>query len=195
MILFRRSLLPLLFSVFSLYACGSGQQKKAKTRTPVVCTDSSKHSFTLDTVKGYELKPGKELTLLLNIESFNTKEEFDQYLMRPPIPADSTPPSLNFKDNWLVAILVDNRTPNPSYPNEWIDISTKLTIDSAYTENCKLTIPFYLLADEGPVFGAPAPQKRVMLFSIPRSAQFNQVFVQNKGGSLSRSLDVPAAEE
>lgn len=192
---FGRSLLPLLLSAFSLYSCASGQQKKVKVRTPVACTDSSKQSFVLDTVKGYQLKPGKELTLLLDIEYFNTKDDFDKYFMRLPIPADSIPPSLNFKDNWLVGLLIDNRTPNPSYPNEWLDVSTKLVIDSAYTEHCGLTIPFYLFADDKPVYGAPPPERKVMLFSIPRSAKFNEVFVMNKGGSLSRHITVPAAEE
>lgn len=193
---FSRSLLPLvLLSACSLYSCVSGQQKKAKIRTPVVCTDTSKHSYVLDTVKGYQLKPGKELSLLLDIELFNTKEAFDQYFMRPPIPADSTPPALNFKDNWLVGILIDNKTPNPNDLNKWIDVSTRLTIGSAYTANCRLTIPFYLVADETPVFGSPAPQRKFMLFSIPRSAQFNEVFVMNKTGNLSRHVAVPEAEE
>jgi hypothetical protein len=185
-------MLPLLLSALSLYACTSGQQKKVKARPPVVCTDSSRQRFTLDTVKGYQLKPGAVLSLLLNIESFNTKEEFDKYFMRPPIPADSTPPSFNFEDNWLVGILVDNRTPNPSYLNEWIEVNTKLTIDSAYTENCGLTIPFYLLANEGPVFGSPPPERKFMLFSIPRSAPFNEVYVS--GGNSGRHIYVPAEE-
>ncbi|SHN77488.1 hypothetical protein [Chitinophaga sp. CF418] len=187
--------LPLLLFTCCLCSCASSQHKKEKISTAVVCTDTSKHGFALDTVKGYQLKPDVNLSLLLNIEFFNTKEDFDKYFMRPPIPVDSTPPSLNFKDYWLAGILVDNRTPNPSYPNEWIEISTKLIIDSAYTKNCELTIPFYLLANEGPVFGAPAAERKFMLFSIPRSAQFNEVFIMNKGGSLSRHITVPAAEE
>ncbi|PSL29895.1 hypothetical protein [Chitinophaga ginsengisoli] len=193
-----RSLLPLLLlllSAFSLYSCASGQRKKIKTRTPIVCTDTCKQSFVLDTVKGYQLKPEKQLTLLLDIEYFNTKEDFDKYFMRPPIPADSTPPSLNFKDNWLVGILVDNRTPNPNDLDKWLDVSTRLVIGSAYTEHCGLTIPFSLFANEAPVFGSSSPERKFMLFRIPRSAQFNEVFVMNRGGNLSRVITVPAAEE
>ncbi len=190
----NRSLSILFLAVFSLYACTSAK-KKVNGRTPIVCTDVSKHNFVLDTVKGYQLKPGKELLLLLNLESFNTQEEFDQYFMRPPIPADSTPPSLNFKDNWLVGILVDNKTPNPSYPDNWIDVDTRLTIDSAYTENCALTVPFYLVTYESPVFGSPAPQRKFVLLSIPRSAQFNEVFLMNKTGNMSRHIRVPEAEK
>ncbi|WP_146217595.1 hypothetical protein [Chitinophaga sp. S165] len=149
----------------------------------------------MDTIKGYEFKPDVNLTLLLDIEEFNSKEEFDKYFMRPPIPTDSVPPALNFKDNWLVGILVDNRTPNINDLNRWDDVDAKLFVDSSFTKNCQLIIPFFLLANQSPVFGTPAPKRKFVLFSIPRSAQFNEVYVKNTGGSLSRSIRVPAAEE
>jgi hypothetical protein len=193
-----KSLLLIVLSVCCVNAyisCNGPQNRNTKTRTPVVCSDSSIQRYKLDTIKGYELKPGVNLDILLNIESFNTKEEFDKFFMRPPIPVDSVPPALNFKDNWLVGILVDNRTPNTSYPHEWNEVDALLYIDSSFTKNCQLTIPFYLLVSSSSPYGKPAAKRKYVLFSVPRSAPFNEVYVMNTGGSLSRSLPVPVAEE
>ncbi|MCF6407978.1 hypothetical protein L3C95_34140 [Chitinophaga filiformis] len=184
---------PLLLFACCLCACNSDQPKKQKTRTPIVCKDTSKHDFALDTVKGYQLKPEVNLNLLLNIESFNTKEEFDKYFMRPPIPADSTPPSLNFKDNWLVAIITDNRTPDVHDLNRWVDVDVQTIIGNVFTKNCQLTIPFMVVRNPFDPFHTP--ERKFYLFRVPRSAPFNGIYVMNQGGGLSRSLDVPAAEE
>lgn len=190
-----KSLLLLLLSAccINAYISCTGEQKKVKKlRVPVVCSDTSKQHFTLDTIKGYQLKPNVDLSLLLNFYAFNNKEEFDKYFMRPPIPTDSVPPSLNFKDNWLVAIITDNKTPNVNDLSRWDDVNAQLIIDSAFTHNCQLIVPFYLLAKQY-TFGEIAERKS-FLFSVPRTGQFNKVYIKNKGGSLSQSFDIPDLE-